>query len=472
MTTNYEEYLKFKKIATIANIIGKSYLDLRNITESDSYSEPDYTISNYKIDNFKHLFEQCIAELNINYADKIYNSHTIIDNVDNIDILINKMTLILDSVKQIIASNIDTINLMTNLINERNNKFIDEIKTIKQTVELINPNQIKNKQQNHKKCELKVLRAIDKFRKEYIPLIEKRSIESEIIKTLAIGVQENFKRLSELPIEFCENINIIAICLAEHKKIFNLHNTRNENAVTVNTLDNDHNLIEQSTPIEIELDSPDTMSPTSDSDGWNIVKNNRQKKKNETVKTIDDFGWTRISGDGKGLYKNLYQFKDGLTLYTYDTANRRRWFRKKLYKIFGDDAMCHILPRKKVKKSKPAIEWLNYMAQKENIVIEHGGNGGERQIKLIDGRTISVDGFHKSKYGDRDIYTVYEFDGDGAHANPNILNTTQEQIWHSCGLKRKDIQQFTKERQAMIVISGFRLITITQNEWNAIKNVL
>ncbi len=54
----------------------------------------------------------------------------------------------------------------------------------------------------------------------------------------------------------------------------------------------------------------------------------------------------------------------------------------------------------KTKQSNTAIKWLSYVAEKENIRIEHVRNGGEERLKRY-----SMDGYH------RESNTVYEFQG-------------------------------------------------------------
>lgn len=53
--------------------------------------------------------------------------------------------------------------------------------------------------------------------------------------------------------------------------------------------------------------------------------------------------------------------------------------------------------------SKAAIEWLDYIAKRTGLHIQHAENGGEMKIQLQNGKKISVDGFCK------ETHTVFEF---------------------------------------------------------------
>jgi hypothetical protein len=66
----------------------------------------------------------------------------------------------------------------------------------------------------------------------------------------------------------------------------------------------------------------------------------------------------------------------------------------------GTIAVFNSYRQLKTKQSNTAIKWLSYIAEKENIHIEHVRNGGEKRL----GR-YSMDGYHEESN------TVYEFQG-------------------------------------------------------------
>jgi hypothetical protein len=108
--------------------------------------------------------------------------------------------------------------------------------------------------------------------------------------------------------------------------------------------------------------------------------------------------------------------------------------------------------------SKPETEWLDYL----NIPKE------QRQIKL------AID-YGKKKYIKTDAYdpitnTIYEFYGDYWHGNPNVfdLKDTNYMTHKTFG----ELYENTMKKEEAIIKAGYKLITIWENDWNALKKEL
>ena len=117
-----------------------------------------------------------------------------------------------------------------------------------------------------------------------------------------------------------------------------------------------------------------------------------------------------------------------------------------------------------VKKSfsMKAITWLEYVAKKDNITIQHAMNTGE--YKLLD-TNLKVDGFCV------ETKTVFEFFGDFFHGNPKYynplkINPVNKQTFGDLYIK-------TLERIVLIQGMEYNLVAIWEHEWDQIsKNLL
>jgi len=102
--------------------------------------------------------------------------------------------------------------------------------------------------------------------------------------------------------------------------------------------------------------------------------------------------------------------------------------------------------------SKVSIKWLNYIATKDNIYIQHYDNDGEKKIK-VDNKYLRFDGFCE------ETNTVYEFLGDFYHGNPNIYKSDD----YNSLLKKTYSELYNKtiKRNNIITKLGYNLITIS-----------
>lgn len=108
--------------------------------------------------------------------------------------------------------------------------------------------------------------------------------------------------------------------------------------------------------------------------------------------------------------------------------------------------------------SKKQITWLEYIAKRDNIYIQHAINDGEFKV----GR-YRVDGYCK------ETNTCYEFHGDLWHGNPKLYKPSNVNPINKITFSELYIK--TLEKQLFIENQGYNLITIWENEWDTfIKN--
>jgi len=106
--------------------------------------------------------------------------------------------------------------------------------------------------------------------------------------------------------------------------------------------------------------------------------------------------------------------------------------------------------------SKISIKWLNNIAKKDNIYIQHYDNDGEKKIK-VDNKYLRFDGFCE------ETNTVYEFLGDFYHGNPNIYKLDD----YNSLLKKTygELYNKTIKRNNIITKLGYNLITIWESDF-------
>ena len=108
--------------------------------------------------------------------------------------------------------------------------------------------------------------------------------------------------------------------------------------------------------------------------------------------------------------------------------------------------------------SRIAISWLDSIASKEKIEIQHALNGGEVAFPLGKGKLARVDGYCKS------TNTVYEFYGDYYHGNPKKYGADE----YNKLLKKTHGERYenTMIREEAIKSLGFNVVSIWESDWN------
>jgi len=109
--------------------------------------------------------------------------------------------------------------------------------------------------------------------------------------------------------------------------------------------------------------------------------------------------------------------------------------------------------------SQKQLDWLNYIAKRDNIYIQHAMNDGEFRI----GKYL-VDGFCK------ETNTVYEFHGDFFHGNPKFykpfdINPLTKKMYG-------DLYITTLEKAVYIMNQGYILIMIWEYDWDQLVKTL
>ena len=105
--------------------------------------------------------------------------------------------------------------------------------------------------------------------------------------------------------------------------------------------------------------------------------------------------------------------------------------------------------------SKSSIMWLEHIAKKENIYIQHARNDREAVIK-----GYKVDGFCQK------TNTVYEFNGCYFHGCPDCFN---EYTKNKSGKTMKQLYQHTMKKKQEIIDAGYNFVDIWSCEFDKLK---
>ena len=107
--------------------------------------------------------------------------------------------------------------------------------------------------------------------------------------------------------------------------------------------------------------------------------------------------------------------------------------------------------------SKKGIEYLEFIAIKYKIFLQHANNIGEFKIPKTN---YKADGYCEN------TNTIYEFYGDYFHGNPRIFDKNDKVFY---GKTFGELYETTINRENIIKNLGYNLVTIWENEWDRFK---
>jgi hypothetical protein len=110
--------------------------------------------------------------------------------------------------------------------------------------------------------------------------------------------------------------------------------------------------------------------------------------------------------------------------------------------------------------SKKSLTWIDNIMLRENIYIQHAGNGGEFRIPTTQ---MSADGYHK------ETNTIYEFDGDAYHGNPYRYKPTDKCHPYDKDKNALELYEQTIEKQNRLKQLGYILISIWESDFDKLN---
>lgn len=162
---------------------------------------------------------------------------------------------------------------------------------------------------------------------------------------------------------------------------------------------------------------------------------------------------------------DIYGDKFDYSLTEYDGCNNDITILCKLHGLFITKPIYHLkgLSCKKCnprvnRYSKSAINYLNFIAKYNNILIQHAENIGEYIIKNT---KYSADGYCEN------TNTIYEFHGDFWHGNPKLFKPAN--INSINGKPFGELYIKTLEREHLIQSLGYNLVVMWEYDWNKIN---
>ncbi len=128
------------------------------------------------------------------------------------------------------------------------------------------------------------------------------------------------------------------------------------------------------------------------------------------------------------------------------------------YQLIGDHLHGHGCPScAPVAFSKKSLSWLDHIQETEGLIIQHAGNDGEFRIPDTQ---LSADGYCV------ETNTVYEFDGDAFHGNPNRYNPTDNCHPFNKEFTAGELYSNTLIKHAKIRELGYNLVTIWESDFD------
>ena len=112
--------------------------------------------------------------------------------------------------------------------------------------------------------------------------------------------------------------------------------------------------------------------------------------------------------------------------------------------------------------SNDQLVWLRFIAKYYNINIQYHTNGGEYRVPTT---RYAADGFCA------ETNTIYEFNGDYFHGNPDIYKDPTE-INKRCNKTFKELYDKTVKKENIFRSLGYNLVVMWENDWKNInKNI-
>ena len=118
----------------------------------------------------------------------------------------------------------------------------------------------------------------------------------------------------------------------------------------------------------------------------------------------------------------------------------------------GNGCPCCNMPH-----SRKACMWMNAIANRESINIQHADNGGEYRIA---GTKLKVDGYCAT------TNTIYEFYGDVFHGNPKRFKESEHCHPFDKSVTAGDLFSRTMKREQLLLDMGFNIISIWEHEYD------
>lgn len=110
--------------------------------------------------------------------------------------------------------------------------------------------------------------------------------------------------------------------------------------------------------------------------------------------------------------------------------------------------------------SKKCIEWLNGIANKECIHIQHAENGGEKLIVTPEGKRYYVDGFCEENN------TIYEFHGSKYHGDPALFDENDTPHPYNKTITSSELYNKTLSKEKDLIAMGYNVVVMWESEYD------
>lgn len=170
----------------------------------------------------------------------------------------------------------------------------------------------------------------------------------------------------------------------------------------------------------------------------------------------------RLLDDMNRIHDNKYQYKltDDVGRYSANKIVIICPVHGEFNQRVTDHLQGHGCPRCATRSSsRKSISWIEWIAHREGIRIQHAYNGGEH-VMHIDGVRRRADGYCAS------TNTVYEFDGDAYHGNPSRYAPDHRCHPYNKAITASQLYDHTVRKHDAIRAAGYHLVTIWESEFD------
>ena len=137
---------------------------------------------------------------------------------------------------------------------------------------------------------------------------------------------------------------------------------------------------------------------------------------------------------------------------------KTKWELKRPYPLLSGEVGCPVCSKAPPKVSKISIEWLQWVEKTKKIKLQRSGNGTEKCLYGKSGKRYYADGYCE------ETKTVYEFNGDMYHGNPEVFKPRQKSNPFS-NLTAKMLHTLTKRKEEDLKQAGYKVISIWERDW-------
>ena len=133
----------------------------------------------------------------------------------------------------------------------------------------------------------------------------------------------------------------------------------------------------------------------------------------------------------------------------------REWNARPANVLFLNSGCPHCV---KSNYSQVSIQWLNSIMERDNIIIQHAENGGEKSF-VVNGKRYYVDGYCEENN------TIYEFHGSYYHGDPNMFDDNDRPHPFKKDVTAKELYEATIKKEQDLQSLGYNVVSMWESNF-------